>query len=302
MANRPKYSRWRRLPGLFRLGDQDRKWPDPNLEPTRLSLYLPGTVLDKAEALASKAGVETVQDYCTELLRRAIEAEGSRMHVADLEARQGPLAGLNEIADDPEYLAEWNAQASARRPPPATPSLVELVQAKEPDRARDEFSIALPRPEIEVPEGLAAEATPPPSPLPSPSPSPLRPAWPILSHPAEVVLKHAGQGTDGGDPQAFLPSLRRAESAPLAEIAELARALQMLETEYQGMPVIPRAVAHALHRLALEAQVLHTDAFPGAFDDWTVDTIRAVQEAVDRVLSGQDIRYYPTDSRSEHPR
>ncbi len=39
----------------------------------------------------------------------------------------------------------------------------------------------------------------------------------------------------------------------------------------------------------------------GAFDAWTVDTIRAVQKAVDRVLSGEDIRYYPTDFRPEDP-
>ena len=62
----------------------------------------------------------------------------------------------------------------------------------------------------------------------------------------------------------------------------------MLEAEFEGSRTIPRQVAHALHRLALEAQVLHTDAFPGAFDDWTVDTIRAVQEAVDvPIVSGK---------------
>ena len=78
--------------------------------------------------------------------------------------------------------------------------------------------------------------------------------------------------------------------------------MQSLEAEYQGAGTIHRQVAYALHRLALEAQVLQTDAWPGGdFDAWTVDTIRAVQEAVDRVLSGEDIRYYPTDFRPEDP-
>ena len=52
-------------------------------------------------------------------------------------------------------------------------------------------------------------------------------------------------------------------------------------------------MAHALHRLALESQVLLTDAWPGAFDARMIATIRTVQEAVERILSGQDIRYYP---------
>jgi hypothetical protein len=51
--------------------------------------------------------------------------------------------------------------------------------------------------------------------------------------------------------------------------------------------MLERRLAHALHRLALESQVLHTDAWPGAFDKWTVDAIRAVQAAVERILSGE---------------
>src|SRR5581483_10511229 len=157
------------------------------------------------------------------------------------------------------------------------------------------LSVTVPEPEVTIPESLAAEVGPMPA---EDRPEPSTPRH--LTPSAEVVLRHSGQS--GVDPRGFLPSLRRGESAPLAEIAELARALQLLEAEYQGAELIPRRVAYALHRLALEAQVLHTDAWPGTFDDWTVDTIRAVQEAVDRVLSGQDIRYYPTDSRRETPR
>ena len=107
MAKRPRYSRWRRLPGLYRLGED--KGPDPNLEPQRLTLYLPGTILDAAEAQAKKAGIETIQEYCTDLLRCVIEAERVREQVAEVEARRGRLEGLHQIANDPEYLAEWSA-------------------------------------------------------------------------------------------------------------------------------------------------------------------------------------------------
>jgi hypothetical protein len=38
---------------------------------------------------------------------------------------------------------------------------------------------------------------------------------------------------------------------------------------------------------------LLTDAWAGVFDDRVITVIRTVQEAVERILSGQDIRYYP---------
>lgn len=300
VSKRPRYSRWRRLPPVYRLGED--KGPDPNLEPQRLTVYLPGTILDAAEAQAHKAGIETIQEYCTDLLRRAIEAERVREQVAEVEARRGPLEGLYQIANDPEYLAEWSALAGARESTVPKPSLVEPEPAAEPapgpDPEPESITVVVPEPEVAIPDAVAAGAAT--AEVPMPARAPAEPSTqPVLTPSAQVVLRHCGQA--GDDPQAFLPSLRRGESAPLAEIAELARALQSLEAEYQGAATIHRQVAYALHRLALEAQVLHTDAWPGAFDAWTVDTIRAVQEAVDRVLSGQDIRYYPADFRPEDP-
>jgi hypothetical protein len=120
-----------------------------------------------------------------------------------------------------------------------------------------------------------------------------------LSAAGEVVLRHALQTGEQGP--SFLASLRRGESAAVSEVAELARALHDLEKESRNATAIDRRLVYALHRLALEAQVLHTDAWPGVFDEWTVDTVRAVQEAVDRILSGQDIRYFNPPSRPENP-
>jgi hypothetical protein len=114
------------------------------------------------------------------------------------------------------------------------------------------------------------------------------------SQAAQVVLRHAAVGSD--DPAGFLASIRRGE--PVAEVAsdELLQALNALEVEYRDARAIDRRVAYALHRLAFEGQVLHTDAYPGALDQATVNLLRVVQEAVDRVLSGEDIRYYPPGS------
>ena len=97
-------------------------------------------------------------------------------------------------------------------------------------------------------------------------------------------------------PGGFLATIRRGESVPEAAAGELLQALNALEVEYREARSIDRRVAYALHRLAFEGQVLHTDAWPGALDESTVNLLRIVQEAVDRVLSGEDIRYYPPGS------
>ncbi|MDR3635364.1 MAG: hypothetical protein P4L84_16285 [Isosphaeraceae bacterium] len=269
MPERPKYSRWRRLPAFFRSGEF--KMPDPREEEQRVSLYIPGLMLDLAEEQANRAGAPTVQEYCAELLQRAIEGEHAREQVADLEARRGPLAGLHEIASDPEYLAEWSARTGGRDP----------VAFREPSDGS-------------VPLGLGDLDAPA-----IPVRMPITPERAVYASPAEVVLRHAA--VEGDDPQAFLACMRRGEPPPLARVAELAQALQTLEDELQTVPVIDRRLAYALHRLAFEAQLLHTDAWPGSFDEWAVETLRAIQEYVDRILSGQDIRYYRSSAPPETP-
>ena len=258
MAKRPQYSRYRRLPGLYRL--HERKPADPGLEPERLTVYLPGTVLDMADAQARRMGHESVQAYCETLLTQAIGNEHDRERVQDVEARRGPLEGLNAIADDPEYLAELSASRDRPRAP---------VAAASP-----------PAPEWEL--------------LP-PEPSPARP-----SGAAEVVLLHAALGAE--DPSAFLPTLRRGEPIAPDAARELLQALTELEVEFRNTPRLDRRLAYALHRLAFEGQVLLTDTWPGAASDpATVDVLRVVQEAVDRVLSGEDIRYYSQGTGPEPP-
>jgi hypothetical protein len=272
------------------------------MEPQRLTLYLTGRELDTAEALAANAGGVTIQEYCTELLQQAIEAERIRAHVADIESQRGLFEGLHQIADDPEYLAEWSAQfaAQARDRPEPVPVDPPAHAAASSERV----SLTVPVP------GLVTEPESTPTPMLTPTQGLTPPERPLpvgeslvvaenLSAAAQVVLRHAGQGGENG--LSFLANLRRGESVPMAEVAELARALHVMEEESRGATVMDRRVVYALHRLAFESQILHTDAWPGAFDDWTVDTLLAVQEAVDRILSGQDIRYPSAGSPREGP-
>ncbi len=256
VPKRPRFSRWRRLPSVFR--SHEFRGPDPSQDPTRLTLYPPGEMLDRAEAYASRLGFENVQEYCAALLAQGIEDERIREQVAEVEAKRGALEGLHEIADDPEYLEELrSASAIPRR------------RSADEDVKPSMVSIRL------AGSDLGAEAV-------------------RNSDAARVVFRHAAQGSN--DPISFLAYLRRGEPVPQSEYAELVQALRELESMVRSERSLDRQLAFALHRLAYESQVLHTDAWPGAFDASMVAMIREVQESVERILSGQDIRYSPPHS------
>jgi len=315
VPKRPRFSRWRRLPGVFRTGDHRPDNAGTQLD--RIILYVPVRILDLAESLAEKAGVPSIQDYCGLLLMRAIENERVRQKVADIELRRGPLEGLNEIADDPHYLAEWQQRADEKAEPPAGAATTDAPIFIEPQPAVKRLAI-----EVIYPEREAAASEAPAMPVEvEPSEAEHEPermqirvlpatnfARPALVKPlgklmndrsaAEILSCHVEMGEDEWG---FLPCLRRGQPVPAAKVAELEGALERLEHELRGNETLDRRLAHRLHRLALESQVLLTDAWPGAFDEAVIQAIRTVQEAVERILSGQDIRYYRSAHReSEH--
>jgi hypothetical protein len=320
VAKRPRFSRWRRLPGVFRTGDQRPDTSGSQLD--RIILYVPARILDLAESLAEKAGVPSIQDYCGLLLMRAIENERVRQKVADIELRRGPLEGFNEITDDPHYLAEWRERSDEKADPQSSitsnetsifidsqpvvqPLAVDVIY---PDRE----AVALDPPAARSdPEPDPAEPEPEPErpqirlvPLPSPDvvrPAIFKPVGQLMNDrsAAEILSCHVGLGEDESG---FLPCLRRGEPVPAARMAELEGALVRIEEELRGCESLDRRIAHGLHRLALESQVLLTDLWPGVFDAGVIQSIRTVQEAVERILSGQDIRYYrPVQTAAERP-
>ena len=246
MPDRPRFSRFRRLPGLYRFGDV--KPPDPAEEPMLLALYLPAGLLDRAEALALRAGAESMHDFCADLLRQSIRAEELRGKAEAEEARLATLESLEEMANDPEYVA----------------AVADLANGK---------------------AALSSRAS-------------LQEDIPLLSASDSrrlAVLAHAGLGRRD-DPRGLLATLRRGEPVTEPLVDGLLAALLGLEDALREAPSLDRELAYALHRLAFEAQVLLGDeATAGAYDAGTVHRVVRVQEAVDRVLSGEDIRYYPTE-------
>ena len=81
----------------------------------------------------------------------------------------------------------------------------------------------------------------------------------------------------------------------------LLRPLADLEAEHRGADVLDRRLAYALHKLAFEGQVLASEPAGPEADEATVELLRLVQEAVDRVLSGQDIRYFAAHDPAAPP-
>ena len=245
MGARPRRPLWKRRYTAFLHGDKAP--PDPSEETQRLTLFLTGRLLDLAEKLTLRSGGGSVQHFCESLLVRALETERSRHQIEDAEARHGTFEGLRAIADDPEYLAEWKASNVSKE--------AQIAMNVDPKPA---FALSA--------ENLRA--------LPEPG---------IWSTSADVIVRHVG--LESSDPNGFLPYLRRGEIPPVETIEELATALVDLDRELTGAKLVERRLAYSLHRLAFESQVLHTDAWPNAFDNATIDAIRAVQSAVDRILS-----------------
>lgn len=93
-----RFSRWKRLPGLRRI--HEHRVPNHLEERQRLSLYLPGALLEQVQQLALRRGIPSVQHYCEALLTRAIAAEFASSQVAPAEAVAGALSELDEIFDD----------------------------------------------------------------------------------------------------------------------------------------------------------------------------------------------------------
>ena len=229
----------------------------------------------------------TIQEYCAGLLGRAIEVERVKAHMVEVEVKRGPLEGFNEVTGDPDYLAEWHEQSESRETAAGRPQPLNEDSSPSPQHG-------------ESPERVLVRIEPAPRVIGRVITERIVPE--VLDGTAlEAILSHVGPGDR--EPHGFLPSLRRGQPVSPAGVSELMAALHQIEADQHGASMLDRRLAYALYRLALESQVLLTEAWPGVFDDRTIGAIRAVQEMVERILSGQDIRYYQAqDSRAaENP-
>ena len=231
-AETTTHSRWRRLP-------PDRSDPASGsssiaaAELQRLSLYLPGRVLDQAEALAMPPASSCSRRTANPCSATRSRPSSPRRHLAEVEARRH--GRLDAIANDADYLAEWSPAPARTRPRPSHPR---------------------PRPRPRPGQGRRRR----------------RPPEDRRGEAEEPVLRHAGHGRARPAHGGLHDALRRGEGIGPEPARELLRALVGLEAKYRDAPRLDRRLAYALHRLAFEGQVLLTDAWPHATaDQATVD-------------------------------
>lgn len=251
----------------------------------RLVLTMPWHLYSLALELAQEQRSRSVESYCLELLEgKLLEHQAERERERDEDhQRRFRLENLVGITDDPSYLEEWSSAVS-RGEVGLNPSVLTSVarplqmqppSSPPPDWREDHSTVTHPTDSTSSMESS------------------------LISTASGVILRHAA--LEGDDPTAFLPTLRRGEPLELETTRELLLALRDLEAGLQGSELIERKLAFALHRLAYEGQILLTESSPrAAVDRPTLDSLRLVQEAVDRVLSGEDIRYFSTDNRLEN--
>ena len=119
VPERPPFSRFRRLPGLFRTGEA--RPPEPHEEPQLLSLYLPGPDARSAEGLAMRDGGQTVQEYCEALLMRALDAEDARSRAEAVGVHHDLMEDVWKPRPRPRHRGRVEASSlSADRGSPAT--------------------------------------------------------------------------------------------------------------------------------------------------------------------------------------
>jgi hypothetical protein len=91
-----RYSRWRRLPiGLFRSGERKPIGGDEELQP--LSIYVPGRVLDQAEALANAFRSPSIQAFCERLLPEALNMVQAQVRLASSEQTRAVLEAIDAL-------------------------------------------------------------------------------------------------------------------------------------------------------------------------------------------------------------
>ena len=257
-----------------------------------------------------RRAVATLQDYCTALLQQAIEDRADSRRKWPTSRRSAACSKASRRSPTTPSISPNGVPRSRpadrdrdrdrdRRPvrvePSADPApVLEVVLASDTAPSHEAVSPTMP--------GLELESEPIRTPVP-PRRSILavESAVPAgsLSAAAEVVLRHAGQAGDAGP--SFLANLRRGESVPLAEVAELARALHVLEEESRDASMHGSAGRLRPAPARLRGAGPAHRCLAGRVRRLDGRHLRAVQEAVDRILSGQDIRYYTPGSRPEVP-
>lgn len=247
-----KHSRFKRMPKVWRLGQDAPRAIDPLGDEFRVTVFLKNRQADRAEREAVETGLGDLQAWCQATLRAIIDRLDDNGGVPGTYfpvVRHKPAASAAEIEaelgipDDPQFLREW---AGIEDPPaPALPGPVPLeIQGEWIDHGQAD---------LETASDDDAEPTDPTS------------FEPLIA--------------------AVIGSLRDGRRPSGQDVEDLAVRVERFAASVAADETLDRRAAKSLYRLSLEAQVLITEVHPAlGLDLQVVTMVRRLQAAVGAVL------------------
>lgn len=248
-----KHSRFKRMPKVWRLGQDAPRAIDPLGDEFRVTVFLKNRQADRAEREAVETGLGDLQAWCQATLRAIIDQLDDQGAVPGTwfpVVRHRPAVSAAEIEaeldipDDPQFLREW-----------------------------------------------AGIEDPPAPALPGPAPQEIQGEWvedpAIGTQPSEAFDDQSTFGPEVFSPliDRFLGALREGRRPMTDDTQRLARSIERYAVNVADAETLERHVAISLYRLSLEAQVLITDVHPSlGLDLQVVTAVRRIQAAVGAVL------------------
>jgi hypothetical protein len=246
-----KHSRYKRLPQVWRIGQDAPRAVDSLGDEFRVTVFLTNQQADRAEKEAIQAGLGDLQNWCQATLRQAI-------NLLDDEARQPmtPVVRSRPQASPGEIVAEMDL--------PDDPDFYRELAGIEDD-ATDNDAGKLTR---QLPgDSLPADSLPA-------AREPARPMKP---------------GTDltlfADALERVLAALRNAGRPQEVDVSMVSSTLESLAAGHAEEDHLPRDLVRLVYRLAMESQVLITEVHPRLGLDLTVITaVRRMQAAAGRLI------------------
>lgn len=247
-----KHSRFKRMPKVWRLGQDAPRATDPLGDEFRVTVFLKNRQADRAEREAVESGLGDLQAWCQATLRAIIERLDDSGGVPGTffpVVRHKPTVSAAEIEaeldipNDPQFLREW-----------------------------------------------AGISDPPTPALPRPDPPELQGEWVDAAAASGHTCDEHGR--DGLAPADFEPlidsildALRAGRRPSAVEVERLAGQIGRYAAHVASADALDRRAVKALYRLSLEAQVLITEVNPSlGLDLQALTQIRRLQAAVGAVL------------------
>jgi len=245
-----KHSRHKRLPQVWRIGQDAPRAVDSLGDEFRVTVFLTNQQADRAEKEAIQTGLGDLQNWCQASLRQMI----------------------NQLDDD----ARQPFNPVVRSRPQASPGeiVAEMDLPDDPDFYRELAGID--DEAIEVTEKSARQLPGDSSPADS-LPAQREPARPLAPGSDLTFFAEAMERV--------LAALRNASRPQEGDVSLVCSTLDSLASGFANAEHLPRSLVRLVYRLAMESQVLITEVHPRMGLDLTIITaVRRMQAAAGKLI------------------